>query len=278
MGTQLTKITTVPCSNTCTTLLFPTSLLSFFLFLYSFVFWFRFLLLFPHFYAYFPSPSITISILLQPQPGISWTHTHTKTMVPIFLPLYYFFLLLSSLLALFNFGPLCYCSFPFANVPHLLNWTQLFLNTHTYGHTSLHIHTFKHRNRHKTQAGHTHTHTNTKSTHRAHTVPIHLTKPLSSWKRLIWAPAAPNHPIRDRAISSPLGLSEPFVQVPLFLRRWQDGVVFRASCHSFWARSEGLSLARTLQFIYIVLCGAPDCCEKCTLPVSKQDHISPILL
>lgn len=83
--------------------------------------------------------------------------------------------------------------------------------------------------------------------HKAHTVPVHLTKPLSSWKRLIWAPAAPNHPIRDRAISSLLSLSEPFVQVLLFLRWWQDEVVFRASCHSFWAHSEGLSLAGTLQ-------------------------------
>ena len=118
--------------------------------------------------------------------------------------------------------------FPFATVPRSSIWSHIFLNTRA---ACTHIL--------NTENGHT----RTKSTHRARTVPIHLTKPLSSWKRLIWAPAAPNHPIRDRAISSPLGLSEPFVQVPLFPRRWQDGVVFRAPCHSFWARSEGLSLA-----------------------------------
>lgn len=90
----------------------------------------------------------------------------------------------------------------------------------------------------------THTHTDTQ---RAHTVPVHLTKPLASWKRLIWAPAAPNHPITDRVISTLLRLSEPSVQVPLFPRRWQDGVVFRSSCRSLWAHPEGLSLARILQ-------------------------------
>lgn len=95
---------------------------------------------------------------------------------------------------------------------------------------------------------HAYTHTRTLThSQRAHTVPVHLTKPLASWKRLIWAPAAPNHPIRDRVISTLLRLSEPSVQVRLFPRRWQDGVVFRSSCHSLWAHPEGLSLAWILQ-------------------------------
>lgn len=117
----------------------------------------------------------------------------------------------------------------------------------------------------------THTHTRT-YTQRAHTVPVHLTKPLASWKRLIWAPAASNHPIRDRVISTLLRLSEPSVQVPPFPRRWQDGAVFRVSCRSLWAHPEGLCLAWILQHFSGVNWTTVH--QKCT--IFKQSQISYI--
>lgn len=136
-------------------------------------------------------------------------------------------------------------------------------------HTGVQMHTFKHRKGEKKQLSEL-----TQRAHSARSVPIHLTKLFSSWKRLIWAPAAPNHPIRDRAISSPLGLSEPSVQVPLFLQWWRDGNVFRAPCHSLWARLEELFLC---QFIYIILHSAPGHCS-CTFLMSCKSHNFLLLL
>lgn len=106
-------------------------------------------------------------------------------------------------------------------------------------------------------------------------MPIHLTKPLSSWKRLIWAPAAPNHPIRGRAISSPLGLSEPFVRVPLFPpQRWRRSRV-QSVLPLILGMFKGAFPGR---FIYGALCSAPRCCEKCTMLVSSQDRTSQFWL
>lgn len=139
-------------------------------------------------------------------------------------------------------------------------WVRSFstrAHTHSGTHWSVPVGTRARSKRCMTQARHTDTHVHAQ---RAHTVPVHLTKPLASWKRLIWAPAAPNHPIRARVISTLLSLSEPSVQVPLLLRRWQDGVVFRSSCLSLWAHPEGLSLVWTCL----------DHCEK------RTDHFQAI--